>query len=124
MRDETYRLLTEYNVALVGVDHDEHPEQAQLRATADFVYIRLKGKHGRYVETGREMVDPTEQLRAWLEWIRAVEAESGPRETWIACSNDFAGHSPATLRRFAALAGVELPKPAAESRQTTLFGDD
>lgn len=123
-KQAVYDALRESNVALVALDHEEHPEQAELIPTADFLYVRLVGKHGRYDTEEAERYDPTDLLRVWLEKIRAVEAEQGPSETWFMCGNDYAGHAPATLRRFAALAGVALPQPPAEPRQTTLFGDD
>jgi uncharacterized protein YecE (DUF72 family) len=121
---EVYEVLREFNVALVALDHEDHPEQAQLHATADFLYVRLVGKHGRYDTEEAERYDPTDLLRGWLERIRAVQADVDFREAWVMCGNDYAGHAPATVRRFAALAGVELPKLPEAPRQTSLFGDD
>jgi uncharacterized protein YecE (DUF72 family) len=114
-REATFQLLEDHNIALVGLDHEEHTEQADLRTTSDVVYLRLVGKHGRYEDLGHETYDPTERLSFWLDKVRRA---SPVREAWVLFNNDFAGHAPATLRRFAALAGVELPT---EIRQGTLF---
>jgi uncharacterized protein YecE (DUF72 family) len=116
-RDDVYRLLEKHRVALVGADHLEHPEQARLQATADFLYVRLVGNHGRYQDNSREVFDPTDALRTWLERIEAADPTRS-REVWVMCGNDFAGHAPASLRRFARLAGIEV---AAEVRQQSLF---
>ncbi len=80
-KQAVYDALRESNVALVALDHEEHPEQAELIPTADFLYVRLVGKHGRYDTEEAERYDPTDLLRVWLEKIRAVEAEQGPSET-------------------------------------------
>jgi uncharacterized protein YecE (DUF72 family) len=115
--EPTFDLLARYNVAFVGLEHEDHPRHALVRATADFLYVRIVGKHGRYDDVGREVFDPTEQLETW--W-RRIEAAAGPevREVWVMFNNDFAGFAPATLRRFARIAGVDLPTP---ERQRGLF---
>jgi len=116
--DATRHLLADHGVALVGLDHEEHPEQAKLEPTTDFVYIRLVGKHGRFEDTGRELFDPTPRLEFWRD--RLAQLPAAPREAWVLFNNDFAGHAPATLRRFARLVGVDLPS---EERQTSLFDE-
>jgi uncharacterized protein YecE (DUF72 family) len=117
LTESTFELLARHNAAFVGLEHEDHPQHAQVRATTDFLYVRIVGKHGRYDDIGREVFDPTEQLEAW--W-RRIEAAAGPevREVWVTFNNDFAGFAPATLRRFAKIAGVELAKPP---RQRDLF---
>ena len=69
LKEPTFELLTRHNVAFVGLEHEDHPEHALVRATADFVYVRIVGKHGRYDDIGREVFDPTEQLRTWSERV-------------------------------------------------------
>jgi uncharacterized protein YecE (DUF72 family) len=120
LKEPVFDLLARHNAAFVGLEHEDHPQHALLRATADFLYVRIVGKHGRYDDVGREVFDPTEHLESW--WQR-IQAAAGPevREVWVMFNNDFAGFAPGTLRRFAKIAGVELPVP---ERQRGLFGED
>lgn len=111
-------LLREYNVALVGLDHEDHPEQATLVRTADFVYVRLVGRHGRFNTQSHELLDPTTDLERWRQQLAAHVSET-PGDAWVLFNNDYAGHGPTTLRRFAALAG--WPLPPAPQRQQRLF---
>lgn len=103
LREETYALLSGHNIALVMLDHEDHRYAADVPATADFSYVRLVGKHGRYEDIGYETWDPTADLK---EWKQRIEARGGG-EAWVLFNNDFAGHAPATLRRFAKL--VDAP---------------
>jgi uncharacterized protein YecE (DUF72 family) len=109
-------LLAEHNVALVGLDHEQHPEQSQLVRTADFLYVRLVGRHGRYETQSHELFDPTPALAKWQQRIEAVDT-LGLRDAWVLFNNDYAGHGPTTLRRFARLAEAPLaPSPVQQKR--------
>ncbi|HVT88544.1 MAG TPA: DUF72 domain-containing protein [Tepidisphaeraceae bacterium] len=110
VQDRTTDMLRQHNAAWVGLDHLDHPQLRRLRATADFLYVRLVGKHQRFKETNHEQVDVMDDLRKWHAAI-CREVRQSPRtidEVWVMSSNDYAGHSPATLRRFAGIAGIKL----------------
>ena len=117
---ETEALLARYGVAWVGLEHDDCPPMARVMATTDFLYVRLVGKHGRFETESHELFDPTPELTVWRDRIQAAITPQ-TRHVWVLFNNDFAGHGPATLRRFAALAGIELPAPPAVARQKRLF---
>lgn len=113
---EVTALLRRQYVALVGLDHDDYPEQAELVPTADFLYIRLVGGHGRYPTDTHERRDPTPALVHWHEMIlSALTPET--REVWVLFNNEYAGHAPSTLRRFARLAGIALPEPPPQQKR-------
>ncbi|NNJ24767.1 DUF72 domain-containing protein [Alienimonas chondri] len=122
---ETYRVLRVHGVALVASDLDELPAAAGIVPTADFLYVRLLGKHGRFETDDHELFDPTPRLTWWRDRLRRAIASpqfggSGPAVIWTLSNNDFAGHAPATLRRFAKLAGADLPGDAVKE-QAGLF---
>lgn len=106
LREDVYEMLRSKNIALVMLDHEEFPWAADVPATADFLYIRMVGKHGRYPDIGFEVRDPADDLELWRSRIETVTDAKSIRESWVLFNNDFAGHAPATLRRFAKIAGV------------------
>ena len=117
---ETYRVLRARGVALAASDLIELPPAAGIVPTADFLYVRLLGKHGRFETDDRELFDPTPRLTWWRDRLRRACAKANPAAVWVLSNNDFAGHAPATLRRFAALAGAPLPDDDAKA-QADLF---
>jgi len=119
LRSETWSLLKEYRAAFVSLDHDDHPEFQVVRPTGPLLYNRLIGKHGRYDSDREEQYDPTINLMAWQDRLGQADLTE-VKEIWVIFSNDYAGHAPATLRRFAELAGVVLPEQHL-ARQKTLF---
>jgi uncharacterized protein YecE (DUF72 family) len=120
VQDRTTDMLCSHNAAWVGLDHLDHAYLRRLRATSDFLYVRLIGRHKRFETTDQERVDVMPDLHKWHAAIkREVERSQGRiKEVWVLFSNDYAGFSPNTLRRFAAIAGVSIaPSPI----QTELF---
>jgi uncharacterized protein YecE (DUF72 family) len=112
--DRTTELLRRHNVAWVGLDHVDHPGLRRLRETADFLYVRLVGKHQRFETTDRERIDVREDLRKWNAAIgRELERAAGRiKEVWVMVGNGYGGHAPATARQFASIAGISLvPAP-------------
>lgn len=90
----------------------------------DFLYIRWVGNHGQFQTDGYEVVDPTPRLKWWVDRLEsALPANPGIREVWGFFGNTYAGHAPATLRRFVGLMGLPAVPPEATpaGRQTTLF---
>jgi uncharacterized protein YecE (DUF72 family) len=118
--DRATDLLREYGAARVGLDHVDCPPMSAMVSTGTRLYVRLVGKHGRFDTESHELFDPTPQLQVWLERIRGAITPS-TSEVWVLFNNDFAGHGPATLRRFAKLAGIPLDEPAPPPRQKSLF---
>ena len=120
MQDRTTDLLRRHDIAWVGLDHLDHPQLRRLRGTTDFLYIRLVGRHGQFTLLNHEQKDVTADLHRWHAAIqREVDrAAGGIREIWVMASNDYAGHAPATLRRFADIANIE---PTAAPLQRELF---
>lgn len=120
---ETEVLLREHRVAWVALEHDDCPPMARVIPTTDFLYVRLVGKHNRFSTESHELFDPTDELKTWFDRIRSAgkSPDTTPKEIYVLFNNDFAGHAPATLRRFADLAGVSLPRPEPMKRQQSLF---
>lgn len=110
---DTVAWLSELQTPLVAVDHEDHPSMSRLVVTGPLLYIRLVGKHGRYQTEDHERFDPTEQLVEWH--ARIAEALASPagahcQEVWVLFNNDYAGHAPTTLSRFARIAGMPAPE--------------
>ena len=116
----TYRALREAGVALVASDLEDLPGAAGVVPTADFLYVRLLGKHGRYETDDHEIHDPTPRLTWWRDRLARACDAADPAAVWVLSNNDFAGHAPATLRRLAGLIGAELPGDAVKE-QADLF---
>ncbi|HEX6984504.1 MAG TPA: DUF72 domain-containing protein, partial [Planctomycetaceae bacterium] len=116
-RAETFDLLRAHGVALVAAELEGHPESATVVPTADFLYVRLLGRHGRFPDETRERFDPTPRLIDWHRRIAAAAAGGAVGECWVFFNNDYAGHAPATLRRFARVARVPLPEGPVKQRK-------
>ncbi len=116
-RSEMFDLCRARNVAVVAAELEGHPESAGIIPTADFLYVRLLGRHGRFPDETRERFDPTPRLIDWHRRIVAAASESDVRECWVLFNTDYAGHAPATLCRFAKIARVPLAGGPAKQRK-------
>ena len=116
-RGEVYELLRGQNVALVAAELEGHPESAGIVPTADFLYVRLLGRHGRFPDAKTERFDATPRLIDWHRRILAAAERCGAGECWVFFNDDYAGHAPATLRRFAGVAKVSLPEEPVKQRK-------
>lgn len=118
VQDRTTGMLRAHNVAWVGLDHLDHPHLRRLRGTADFLYVRLVGRHDRFEKTTHEQINVSAELQKWhVAILREVDRLQGRiKEIWILASNDYAGFSPATLRRFASVAGISLTSAPIQSQ--------
>jgi uncharacterized protein YecE (DUF72 family) len=81
--------------------------------TADFSVIRWLGRRKDIQEFDRIQIDRTKALEAWAE-IVAGFLDAGI-DVFGYFNNHFAGHSPESVRQFAALLHHPLPSPEAES---------
>jgi uncharacterized protein YecE (DUF72 family) len=112
----TADLLQRHAVCWAATDYQELPRQ--VVRTADFLYLRWIGEHGRYDRKDHERVDLTARLAWWHAQIQPHLGQAGAVYGFF--NNDYAGHSPATCNRFKALAGLPV-ESLAPPRQERLF---
>ena len=92
----TSELLQTYGVAWTSTDYIYMPRQ--VHATADFVYLRLLGRHGSYARKVAEQIDTTPRLQWW--WQEMLPHLPHMRAVYVFANNDYAGFSPATSETF------------------------
>lgn len=114
--DETTAMLRARGVCWVAADYIHMPKV--IWPTADFLYLRFLGQHGRYATKHAEIEDKTADLQGWLAQIGRLPA--GQTSGWAFFNNDYAGYSPATANRFKRLVGQE-PIELMIPRQGRLF---
>jgi uncharacterized protein YecE (DUF72 family) len=101
-------MLSQHNVALVLQDLYYMPKLDW--ATADFTVIRWLGRRKDVEQFDRIQIDRTEVLASWAEKVRTFLDDG--LDVWGYFNNHFAGHSPASVRQFAEMLGVEVgPAP-------------
>lgn len=83
--DDVYALLEEHNAALTISDTPRYP--LVIRATADFVYIRLHGHEKLYASNYSD-----EQLREWGRRVLGWMGEG--RDVYVYFDNDAEGYAP------------------------------
>jgi uncharacterized protein YecE (DUF72 family) len=101
---DVYRLLREYDIALVIGDHPERPFQAH-EATAAWRYVRLhygrRGRRGNYSERELET------------WARRLHRWRSDGDVFVYLNNDWEAFAPRNAawlrRRLARLAGEDAP---------------
>ena len=101
-------LLAEYGVALAATDYPGMPKRLEL--TADFVYMRLIGKHGAYDHHRSLQADRTADIARWTDALRANQSHL--HAAYIFCNNDYEGYGPATVnkvRQNLGLAPIDKP---------------
>ncbi len=118
-RDETADLFRAHGVCWAAADYIYLPKE--FRRTADFLYLRLLGRHGQFDDKSREVLDKTEELREWRAKAAVHSEGDAPVDAIYAFFNDdYAGHAPATANRMRALLGWEVEeRPPQQGR---LFG--
>lgn len=92
----TSELLQAHGVAWTSTDYIYLP--AQVHATADFIYLRLLGRHGSYAQKVAEQVDSMPRLQWW--WQEMQPHLPHMRAVYIFANNDYAGYSPTTCEKF------------------------
>ena len=114
--DETADLFRAYGVCWAAADYIYLPKE--IRRTADFLYLRLLGRHGQFDDKSREVLDKTDELRAWRAKADVHSEGEAPVDSIYAFFNDdYAGHAPTTANRFKALLGLEIaPGPPEQGR--------
>jgi len=81
-----------------------------IMPTADFLYVRWIGRHEQFMDLTKEHFDPTPRLLWWADRLRdLIIRHPNIRTIYGFFDNDFAGHAPATARRFMDLVGLSTP---------------
>jgi len=101
----TADLLTSHGACWVATEFPNLPDL--ISRTADFLYIRWIGQHGKYDRHTHERVDLTAELTRWLEQIRLYQGKVNPIYGFF--NNDYAGFAAGTCQRFMNLAGIPIP---------------
>jgi uncharacterized protein YecE (DUF72 family) len=111
---ETAELLRNHHVCWAATEYTDLPKRVEV--TADFLYIRFIGEHGRYDRHDREQADVTAQLEWW--WQRIQEQADRVHTVYGFFNNDYAGHAPASVNRFKKILGlpVENSTPPKQGR--------
>jgi uncharacterized protein YecE (DUF72 family) len=101
--------LRHHNVALALTDTSWVPRPWELKKpvdliTADFAYVRWLG-HRKEIETittvwAKTVVDRTEDLRNWVQFIRQMVLARKLRHVFLFANNHYAGYGPATIKQF------------------------
>jgi uncharacterized protein YecE (DUF72 family) len=101
-------LLSNHNVALVLQDLYYMPRLDWI--TADFTLIRWLGRRKDIQRFHQIQIDRTERLQEWAQRVNRFLKQG--IDVYGYFNNHFAGHSPASVRQFAEILGVELASPA------------
>ena len=112
----TTALLQAYRIGWVAIDYVGLPQR--IEATADFLYLRWLGQHGRFAGHAEERLDVTPQLQGWWEQLQPYLDQV--QTIYGFFNNDYAGHSPSTCHRFKAIAGLPSKQPGLP-QQDSLF---
>lgn len=104
LQTEFGEMLSQHNVALVLQDLHYMPRLD--RTTADFTVIRWLGRRKDVEVFDRVQIDRSEELAWWTEAVQRFIEEG--MDIYGYFNNHFAGHSPASVRQFAEMIGIEL----------------
>lgn len=127
----TAALLREHGVAWVAADEARKkgvhrpPDAASPNvprpfvSTGPFMYVRWIGWHKQFPDERREHVNPSARLEWWAARMRAI-LERSPEITEVFgfFGNGYAGHAPATCRRFRFAMGLPPvgPEPVPDAQ--------
>ncbi len=107
-------MLSEKNVALVLQDLHYMPKLDWT--TTDFTVIRWLGRRKDIEQFDRIQIDRSQELETWADRVRKF-LDHGI-DVFGFFNNHYAGHSPASVRQFAELLGVDLPENPGNHHQT------
>ena len=113
----TLDLLRGHNCCLAAAEYLSRPRRVFV--TADFLYIRWIGEHGRFPSHEAERIDVTESLTWWRAELERVAAKVPAVYGFF--NNDFAGYGIGTCNRFKAMLGLPVRTPPPDE-QGNLFG--
>jgi len=110
----TSQLLQNHNICWASADYIHMARR--VIATADFLYVRWIGRHGRFDSHDVELLDRTADLQKWSVDIQAQFP--AVFSVYGFFNNDYSGHSPVTCNRFKRLLGLPVidSQPPQQSR--------
>lgn len=108
-------MLSQHNVALVLQDLYTMPKLDWI--TADFTVIRWLGRRKDIARFDKIQIDRSQELEEWAGKVHRFLADGV--NVYGFFNNHFAGHSPESVRQFAALLGVDLMDNTNESNRGT-----
>ncbi len=123
LKPEFREMLSQHNVALVLQDLHTMPRLDWI--TADFTVIRWLGRRKDIARFDEIQIDRSQELGEWAQKVSRFLSDGV--NVYGFFNNHFAGHSPESVRQFAALLGVELmdsPKKSNTGTQMAMGFDD
>jgi uncharacterized protein YecE (DUF72 family) len=115
LKPEFREMLTQHNTALVLQDLHYMPKMDWI--TADFTVIRWLGRRKDIARFDEIQIDRSQELEEWTVKVSRFLADGV--NVYGFFNNHFAGHSPESVRQFAALLGVDLMDKPKESNRGT-----
>lgn len=102
---ETAALLKEHNVCWAATDYIIMPKK--IHPTADFLYIRFLGEHGRYETKDKLMRDPRPDFEGWL---KQFDYDHVPvfTDIYAYTNDDFAGYAIESTNVLKEMLGLEV----------------
>jgi uncharacterized protein YecE (DUF72 family) len=113
LKPEFREMLSQHNVALVLQDLHYMPRLDWI--TADFTVIRWLGRRKDIARFDEIQIDRSQELGEWAQKVSRFLADGV--NVYGFFNNHFAGHSPESVRQFAALLGVDLMENTKESNR-------
>ncbi len=116
--------LAARNIATALTDSPHVPLEAMLGAVAragaglDFAYVRWLGSRD-ITDYSRIQVDRSAELARWAEALPPLVDRGIDVHGYV--NNHYAGHSPASVRAFMELVGIDPPDPGELEPQGSLF---
>ncbi|GAG10905.1 unnamed protein product, partial [marine sediment metagenome] len=104
LKPEFREMLSRHNIALVLQDLHYMPRLDWI--TADFTVIRWLGRRKDIARFDEIQIDRSQELEEWAVKVSRFLADGV--NVYGFFNNHFAGHSPESVRQFAALLGVDL----------------
>jgi uncharacterized protein YecE (DUF72 family) len=106
--ESLYRLLGDFKMGLVLVDHPWMPEMDTL--TADFAYIRWEGDREKVVgTTGKQEADRNADIRKWVPKVKRILGDG--KEVFGYFSKHYSGYAPIDADYMLKLLGQPRPEP-------------
>jgi uncharacterized protein YecE (DUF72 family) len=113
LNPELREMLSQHNVALVLQDLHYMPRLDWI--TADFTVIRWLGRRKDITRFDAIQIDRSQELGEWAQKVSLFLADGV--NVYGFFNNHFAGHSPESVRQFAALLCVDLMDSSKESNR-------
>ena len=114
--EDLYQLLGEHQVAFVSIDWVGMPRRFEV--TADFVYVRLLGKHDAFETHHKVQSNRQKDIEKWGQVF--IRNQNSIEKIFIYSNNDYEGYSPSTSNRMKIELGLPIVEPVVEV-QGSLF---